>query len=109
MLEKPHHGLKLDALRMLQSILYVDTKVTNGALDFRMPKQDVNGAQVAGCLVDDRHLRSPQRVGAIFLGLQADPDDSFMNRARILACAHVRGAVVPAWEDIIIERSSASL
>lgn len=46
-------------------------------------------------------------MGAILLRLQTNSDDPFVNEASILARAHVRHVIVPAWEDIIVERSAS--
>jgi hypothetical protein len=48
-------------------------------------------------------------VGAIFLRLKTDSDDPLANEARVLASAHVPWAVVPARENIVVERSAAPL
>ena len=59
---RPLGRLRLDlgTLRDLQSILDINAEVADGALDLGMTGQDLDGAQVAGCLVDDRHLGAPQ-------------------------------------------------
>src|SRR5689334_4077221 len=65
-------GSDLRSFRKFESVFYIHAKVADGAFDFDMPEQDLNGTQVAGCLVDDRSLGAPERVGAVFLDLKAD-------------------------------------
>ena len=51
--------LYLRALRESERILDVNAQIANGALDLRVTKQDLHGAQVARLLVDDRRLCPP--------------------------------------------------
>ena len=43
----------------VECILDINAKVADSALDFCVTKQYLDRAQIAGRLVDDRHLRSP--------------------------------------------------
>lgn len=47
-------------LRDLDGIVDFDAQIAHGALDLRMPKQELNGAQIAGAAVDQDRLRAPQ-------------------------------------------------
>ncbi len=43
-----------------QSILYIDSKVADGAFDLRVAKQDLYGAQIARLLINNRRLGPAQ-------------------------------------------------
>lgn len=43
-----------------QSILYIDTKIADGAFDLRVAKQDLHGAQIARLLINNRRLGTAQ-------------------------------------------------
>ena len=60
--EEPGRSLNLRALSKGERILYVDAQVANGALNLRVPEQDLHGAQVSRLLVDDGGLGSAQRM-----------------------------------------------
>lgn len=49
-----------------QSILDIHTEIPDGVLDLGVPEQDLDGAQVARCLVDHGDLGPSQRMRAIF-------------------------------------------
>ena len=99
----------LRPLREGQGVLDVDTEIPNGVLDLGMAEKDLHGAQVAGCLVDDRCLGPPQRMRTIFLAAKADPYDPLIDETRILAGAEMIGMVDTAWEHVIAQRSAAAL
>jgi hypothetical protein len=54
--------LHLRALSKDERILDVNAQIANGALDLRVAKQDLHGAQIACLLVDDGGLGSAQRM-----------------------------------------------
>jgi hypothetical protein len=54
----------IDLLRDLDCIIDLNTEVTDGALDLRMSKQQLDCTQVAGAPVDQHGLCASQRVGA---------------------------------------------
>jgi len=60
-----------------------------------------------GRLVDDRCLRSPQRVGSIILARQANSRDPFINQASILSGAYVLCVIGAAWKGKLIQRTAA--
>jgi len=99
--------LDLGALRQLEGIFDVDTEVADGTFDVRMIEENLHSAQVPVAL--DRYLRVPKRARAVFLRLEPDANNPFVNEASILARAHMPGVIVPAWENIVTERAAASL
>ena len=76
--------LYLRAFSDCERILDVDTEVPNGALDFRVPEQDLHGTQIARLLVDDGGLGSSQRMSPIVLRPQSDPGHPLINKSSIL-------------------------
>ena len=52
----------LDFLRNLNSIINLDAKISNGALDLRVSKQELDRTQVAGSPVDQCRLGSAEVV-----------------------------------------------
>ena len=49
-----------------ESVVNIHTKIPDGILDLAMPEQNLDRPQVAGGLVNDRRLRSAQRMRSIF-------------------------------------------
>lgn len=47
-------GSDLSAFGQFQSILHVHAQVADRAVDLGMAEKDLNGAEIASCLVDDR-------------------------------------------------------
>ena len=66
--------------------------LANRALDFPMAEEDLHRSQIARRLVDDRRLRSPQRVGAVILASQPDANDPLINQSRILGACYAETA-----------------
>lgn len=56
----------------LEGIFDVNADVADCAFNLGMPQKDLDGAQVAGRLVDDRCLGAPKRMSAVVLRLEAD-------------------------------------
>ena len=63
--------LNLSSLSQRDRVVDVDAEVANGVLDAGMTQQNLNGAEVAGRLLNKRGLRESHRVGAIFRHVQA--------------------------------------
>ena len=95
--------LNLGAFRKLQGVFDVDTEISNGALDLRMTKQDLDGSQIARCLVNDRGFGAPERMRSVFLRLKADASDPFVDQPSILPRAHMAGIIVTAWKDVVVD------
>ena len=94
--------LDFGSLRLLQRVLYIDAQVANSAFDLGMAKQDLNSSQIAGCLVDDRRLRSAERMGGILLRLQANLGHSFPDEPGVLPRAHAAHVVGAARKDVVV-------
>ena len=46
-----------------KGVVYLDPEITNRAFQFRVSKQELAGAQIAGSLVEERDLCPPEAVG----------------------------------------------
>lgn len=77
------------SLSQKQRILDVHTEISNRVLDLGVPEQYLDGAQVAGCLVDHGRFRSSQRVRAIVRCSKPNRCDPFIDQAGVLPRAHV--------------------
>ncbi len=62
-----------------QCVFHIDTSVSDCILDLRVTEQYLDGADVAGCLVDHRRLRATERVSAALLFAQADRGHPLVN------------------------------
>ena len=74
-----------------------------------MAEQDLDRAEITGRFVDDRRLRSPQRVRAIIFAWQADARHPLIHEASVLAGAHMSRMIGAAWEGIILQGSAPQL
>jgi hypothetical protein len=59
------HRLKFDLLGDIQSIIYLNPKIPDGAFEFSMAKEKLHCAQVSGFAINLGRLRPSHRVGAI--------------------------------------------
>lgn len=92
-----------------QGVFHIDPEISDGAFNLRMSKQDLDCAEVPGRLVDDRRLRTPQRVRAIILAWQADARYPLIHKASVLAGAHMSRMIGAAREGIILQGSAPQL
>ena len=53
---RPRHSSELDLLRQSQSIIDLDPKITDRALDLRVSEKQLDRSQIAGLAVDLRRL-----------------------------------------------------
>ncbi|SOY70267.1 hypothetical protein CBM2592_B40096 [Cupriavidus taiwanensis] len=66
-------------LRHLKGVVDLDAKISDSSLDLSVSKQQLYCAQVLGAPVDQRCLRSAQRVCAIRRIIEADRSDPSMH------------------------------
>jgi hypothetical protein len=93
--------LELDLLRDAKRIVDLDAEVANSAFELRVPEQQLHRPQVAGLLVNLRHLRSPQRVRLISRAIEAGAFNPAMDNTSVLSCRDVRLIVKTAWEEVL--------
>ena len=91
-----------------ERILDVDTQVPNGALDFRVAKQDLHCTQVARLLVDDRGLGSSQRMRPVVLRPQSDTGHPLINKSSIMPCADMISVIDPGRKCKLVNRSASA-
>ena len=75
----------------------------------RMTEQNLHGAKVAGCPVDQRSLRSTHRMRAVFRVVRAYCTDPFVDQSGVLAGAEVTHITDPAREDEIVQRATTAV
>jgi hypothetical protein len=73
------HRLKFDLLGDIQSIIYLNPEIPDGALQLRMAQEELHGTQVPSLAVNPRSLRMPHRMRSIKSRLQADAFDQPMH------------------------------
>lgn len=93
----------------LEGIFDVNAEIADGAFNLGMPQKDLNGAQVAGRLLDDRRLGAPKRVRVVILGLEADPGYPLPYQPGVLPRVHVAHVIVAAREYVIVDRAATTL
>ncbi len=67
-----------------QGVVDLDAEVADGALQLGVAEQELTGAQVAGALVDQRHLGAAQAVGAVGGGIEAGEGDPVVDQPAVL-------------------------
>ena len=77
--------LDFGLFRDFQRVIYLDSKVTNGALEFGMAEQNLHGPQVLRAFVDQRGLCSPHRVRTIDRWIEADGSNPLMDDPGVLS------------------------
>ena len=65
-----------------------------------MAKQGLAGPQVAGALVNQRHLGSAETVGAIGGRVEAGEDNPLVDEPAVLPCRDVVARMAPAREPV---------
>lgn len=65
-----------------------------------MAEQDLHGAKITRCLVDQCRLGPSHRVCAIFSFVEADRRYPFVDKASILSCAQVTKVIDPDLDQI---------
>jgi hypothetical protein len=75
----------VDLLSDLDGIIYLNPKIANGALDLRMPKQQLHSAKIAGSMVDQHRFSSAQRVRAELCRIKSDTPYPLLDQPSILA------------------------
>jgi hypothetical protein len=63
----------------VERVLDVDAEITDRTLYLDVAEQNLDRPQIAGCFVDYRRLRPPQRVRAVILPAQSDPGDPLVD------------------------------
>jgi hypothetical protein len=75
-----------------------DAEVSDGAFDFRVPKQELHGPQVTGSTVNQRRLCSSQRMRTKELLIETDTGKLPQKEPCVLASGHALAEGTPAGE-----------
>jgi hypothetical protein len=96
----PTAWLELDLLGQSQGVIHLDAEIADGRLDFRVPKQQLDGPQVSRLAIELRDLGSPKRVcseAAVIKSYVADPA---MDDASVLPRPDVRLSAGSASKEV---------
>src|SRR5271170_5306568 len=84
----------INLFRYFQSIIDLDAKVSDGALDFGMPQEKLNCPQISRTSVDQGRLGSPQRMCAEAMWVKPDAGDPLAEDPRVTF----------RWQHLIVRR-----
>jgi hypothetical protein len=85
-----------------KGVVYLDPEITNRAFQFRVSKQKLAGAQIAGSLVEERDLCPPEAVGPVRSRIEPDQGDPVIQQATILARSQVISPATTAREEPVV-------
>ena len=98
-------SLDLGLLRDLKCVVDLDPEIPDGALQLRVTKQQLDGPDVLDPLVDQRRLRSAQRVCAVPGLVQTNTAGPALHNSAVLAYGQVAFLPSPR-EEVAVERRS---
>lgn len=93
--------LYLSLFRHLKRVVYLDSEISNRALQLRVPQQQLDSAQVLCPTIDERSLCSTHGVCAIRGVIESDRCNPAMDKPGVLARRQVRGVVNATREEEI--------
>lgn len=99
---RAHRGLEIDLLRDLQSVVDLNTEVSDCAFQLVVTQEQLAGAEVSGFLIDQRHLGPPKAMCAVRTGVEIDHTNPAVDEARVLACSDMPAGIAAAWEQPIV-------
>ena len=68
-------GSDVNLLGYGERVVYLNAEIADRALDLGVPEQQLDCAEIARSAIDQRYLRSPQRMSSIKGGVEADHGD----------------------------------
>lgn len=89
----------IDLLRDLDRVIDLDAELANGALDLRMPEQELHRAQIASAPVDQHRLRSAQRMRTELRRVETDAGHPFQHEPSVLTRGQPAIRIAPAGEQ----------
>jgi len=92
---------EFDLLGDAESIIDLDPEIANGALQLRMPQQELDRSEIASFSIDLGCLRPAHRVGAVGGAVKPGALDPGMYDAGVLACRKVRLPSTAAREEVM--------
>jgi len=106
---KAKRSTDVDLLSNLDRIIHFDAEVADRALDLRMSKKQLDGAQVARAAIDQNRLRSPQRVRAELGWIESDAGHPFVDETRVLPRREPVRSIATTGEQELAEFRPMSL
>lgn len=73
----------------LKSIVYLDPKIPDGALQLSVAQQQLYGPEILRSAVDERHLGSSHCVGTVYSGIEPDGSYPGFDDTSVLRCGEV--------------------
>ena len=89
----------INLFRYCQSVIDFNAKVSDRTFDLGMPKQQLDGPQVARPPVDQGCLCTSQRMRPKLPWVQSGASDPLRNKPRILTCCHIAFRTTTAREQ----------
>jgi hypothetical protein len=80
-------------------VIDLNAQISDGALDLCVAEQELDGPKIAGAPIDQRRLRSSERMSAEKLRFKSDSSNPFRDKPRVLACRHAAALVAAAREQ----------
>ena len=77
--------LDFGLFRDFQRVIYLDSKVSDGTLQFGMAEENLDGPQVFRAFVDQRGFGSPHRVRAVDRRIETDGCNPLMDNPGVLS------------------------
>src|SRR6476659_648237 len=77
----------------------LDAEIPNGALDLRMPEQELHSTQIAGAAIDKHGLHATQGVRAELCRIQTDTRHPLLYETSILARSQTWGSILSSDEQ----------
>src|ERR1700730_6422712 len=86
----------INLFRYCQGVIDLNAEIPDRAFDLGMPEQELDGPEIASAPIDQRSLRTPQRMRPKQPRVQSNAADPFEDETGILAGCHtaVRTAAV---------------
>jgi hypothetical protein len=98
--------LQFNLLSDPQSIVHLDTQVSDGAFKLGVTKQNLHGSEVASLLVNLCRLSSSQGVGPIGAGFKSDGHYPSLDNPGVLPGRQMLRRLAAAWEQIAAAATS---
>jgi hypothetical protein len=92
---------ELNLLRDAEGVVDLNAEIADGALEFRMPEEELYGSQVARLLVNLSWLCPAHRVRAVRRTIETGALNPSMDNSRVLACRQVRSLLETARKQVL--------
>jgi len=86
----------------LERVIDLDAKISHGAFELRVAKEELHGSQVPSSPVDQGWLGAPDRVGSVRGRIETDLLHPPIHNSSVLPSAKVRRCAQSAGEQIVV-------